>query len=61
MEEITITEEQWEAYRDVQDSGLYNMFSPDAIRSSGLDKDTYLVIIKHYDELYEKFEGGSDD
>ena len=56
MEEITITEEQWEAYRDVQDSGLYNMFSPDARAATGLDKSTFLTIIKHYSELKQKFE-----
>ena len=61
MEEITITQGQWKAYRDVQDSGLYNMFSPDAIRDSGLDKNTYLAIMDNYDALYEKFEGGEDE
>ena len=55
-----ITRSEWEAYRRVQDSGLYNMFSPDAIRDSGLDKNTYLAIMDNYDALYEKFEGNSD-
>ena len=59
MKDITILE--WQAYRDVQDSGLYNMYSPDAIRMSGLDKDTYIAIMKNYDALYEKFEGGKDE
>ena len=52
-----ITKSDWEAYRQVQDSGLYNMMSPDAIRTSGLDKDTYIAIMSDYDNLYEKFEG----
>ena len=59
MEDITRYE--WEAYRRVQDSGLYNMFSPDAIRDSGLDRDTYLAIMDNYEALYEKFEGDKDE
>jgi len=56
-----ITKDEWNAYREVQDSGMYNMFSPEAIRESGLDKETYLVIVTNYSELEEKFEGGSDE
>ena len=56
-----ITRSDWEAYREVQNSGLYNMFTPDAIRASGLDKATYLEIVKNYDKYKEKFEGGKDD
>ena len=56
-----ITRSEWEAYREVQDSGLYNMMSPNAVRSSGLDRYTYFSIIERYDELYEKFEGGEDE
>ena len=56
-----ITKSDWEAYRTVQDSGLYNMMSPDAIRTSGLDKDTYRAIQSDYDKLYDKFEGADDE
>ncbi len=58
---MNINKAQWEAYRIVQDMGLYNMFSPEAVRDSGLDKDTYLLIMKNYDELYDKFEKETDD
>jgi hypothetical protein len=51
-----ITQSQWEAYRIVQDMGDYNMFSPDARAATGLDKSTFLTIIKHYSELKQKFE-----
>ena len=51
-----ITKEDWEAYKTVQDSGLHNMFTPDAIRASGLDKETYKTIIKNYSLLKEKYE-----
>ena len=56
-----ITKSDWEAYRTVQDSGLYNMLSPDAIRESGLDKDTYFDIVKNYSTYYEQFEGADDE
>ena len=56
-----ITKSDWEAYRTVQDSGLYNMMSPDAIRASGLDIDTYRAIQSDYDKLYDKFEETDDE
>ena len=56
-----ITRSEWEAYRRVQKTGFYNMLSPDAVRSSGLDKDTYFAILKNYELYEEKFEGGSDE
>ena len=56
-----ITRLEWEKYREVQKNGLYNMLSRDAVRLSGLDKDTYFLILKHYDAYYEKFEGGKDE
>mgnify|MGYP003149123786 CR=1 FL=1 len=52
------TKEQFQAYRRVQDSGAFNMYTPDAILSTGLDKETYFDIIKHYSEYSEKYEGG---
>ena len=56
-----ITKSDWEAYRTVQDSGLYNMMSPDAIRESGLDIDTYRAIQSDYDNLFDKFEETDDE
>ena len=56
-----ITRDEWEAYRRVQKTGYYNMLEHEAVRSSGLDKDTYFDIVKNYDTYYEKFEGGKDE
>ena len=56
-----ITRGEWEAYIRVQKTGYYNMLEPDAVRSSGLDKDTYFEIVKNYELLEEKFEGGKDE
>ena len=55
-----ITRNDWDAYRRVQKTGFYNMLSPDAVRSAGLDTDTSLQIVKNYDKYEEKF-GGSDE
>ena len=59
-EKEDITKDDWEAYRTVQDSGLHNMFSPQAILASGLDKNTYMNIISRYSELEDKYEGKED-
>ena len=59
MEEIT--KKQWKAYREVQDAGMFNMMSPQAVRASGLDKDTYFEIVEHYDELFDEFEETDDE
>ena len=56
-----VTRAEWEAYRIIQNMGLYNMFSPEAVRDSGLDKDTYLFIMDNYDELHDEFEKETGD
>tara|TARA_R110000824_G_scaffold110418_2_gene258415 strand:- start:18347 stop:18544 length:198 start_codon:yes stop_codon:yes gene_type:complete len=56
-----ITKKDWNAYKTVQDSGLYNMFSPEAMRASGLDKETYMVVVANYSDLEDKYEGEETD
>ena len=56
-----ITEEEFKEFKRVQLSGMYNMFDPEAIRESGLDKDKYLNIMKNYSELDEKYSGETDE
>jgi hypothetical protein len=51
-----ITNSQWKAYKKVKNSGLFNMFTPDAIDMSGLDKQTFITISKNYNKLEERFE-----
>ena len=51
------TKEQFKAYRRVQNSGAFNMYTPDAILSTGLDKETYFDIIKNYSEYKDLYEG----
>ena len=52
---MEITKEQFEAYVTIQTSGAFNMFDPRARAATGLDKGTYLTIIKKYDELEDKY------
>ena len=54
-EKEDITKDDWEAYRTVQDSGLHNMFSPQAILASGLDKNKFMSIVSRYYELEAKY------
>ena len=51
------SKEQFKAYRRVQKSGDFNMFTPDAILSTGLDKETYFDIIENYSEYKKEYEG----
>ena len=51
------TKKQFKAYRRVQNSGAFNMFTPDAILSTGLDEETYFDIIEHYSEYKKEYEG----
>ena len=54
---LEITREQFEGYKEVQNSGRYNMFDPNARMLTELDKNTYLSIMKNYDELSKKYGG----
>ena len=51
MSDINVSKEEWEEYRDVQDSGMFNMFAPQARAMTSLSKDKWLYIIKNYNEL----------
>ena len=55
---ININEEQWNEYRDVQDSGEFNMYDPNARAMTDLSRAEWIHIMKNYSELKEKFEGG---
>ena len=55
MEEIT--KEQFEAYVDVQMSGVTNMFDVKTVSElSGLEKEEIMTIMKSYGELKEKYD-----
>jgi len=51
-----ITQEQFEAYVDVQESGVTNMFDVKTVgQLSGLEKEEIMTIMKSYGELKEKY------
>ena len=52
-----ITQEQFEAYVDVQESGVTNMFDVKTVgQLSGLEKEEIMTIMKSYGELKEKYD-----
>ena len=51
-----ITKEQFEAYVDVQMSGVTNMFNVKLVGElSGLEKEQIITIMKSYGELKDKY------
>ena len=52
-----ISREQFEAYVDVQESGVTNMFDVRTVGElSGLEKEEIMTIMKSYGELKEKYD-----
>ena len=52
-----ITKEQFEAYVDVQESGITNMFDVQMVSGlSGLEKQQIMTIMTHYGELKDKYD-----
>ena len=50
-----ITKEDFEDYENVRQSGLVNMFSPQARELAGLNRATHLAIIQNYEKLMAKW------
>jgi len=52
-----LTEEDFQAYEDVRQSGEFNMLTEGryAQDASGLDRDTYFAVMHHYSRLMELF------
>ena len=52
-----ITKENFEAYVDVQESGITNMFDVRMVQSlSGLEKEEIMEIMKNYGTLKDKYD-----
>lgn len=45
------------SYEEVRLSGEFNMFDPRARDLTGLSKEQYIYVMKHYNELKNKFGG----
>lgn len=58
-----ITREQFEAYEDVRNSGLTNMFDVNMVSvlsGAALGKGEVIEIIRNYEKLEEQFSGGGE-
>jgi hypothetical protein len=52
----SITKEKFEAYVDVQESGVTNMFDVRTVGMlSGLDREEIMAIMQNYNNLKEKY------
>ena len=52
-----ITKEQFEAYIDVQESGVTNMWNVKLVGElSGLEEEKIMAIMKNYGQLKEKYD-----
>lgn len=48
--------ENWKKYEEVRKEGLFNMFSPNARRLTGLSEEEYLFCLSNYSELKKQAE-----
>ena len=53
---IEITQEDFQAYEDVRQSGVTNMFNTSVVSNySGLSKDKIVSIMQNYGALHERY------
>ena len=53
---MEISKKQFQAYEDVRESGVTNMFDVRVVqRLSGLDRPTILAIVQQYTSLMKKY------
>ena len=48
---VQITKEDFEEYKRVQESGMFNMFDPRARDMTSLSKEQWIRIMKDYEKL----------
>ena len=54
MSEMKFTKQQvqdWNRYEDVRQNGAWNMYSSQAVESTGLSDERYLFVLHNYSEL----------
>ena len=53
---MNITQDEFDAYEDVRQSGVTNMFNVSVVSDySGLSRDKIITIISNYNTLVEKY------
>jgi len=58
---MEISKEQFKEYTDVQSTGMFNMFDPNARMCTSLSKNEWIDIMKNYDELSDKYKGDTNE
>ena len=56
--EAIITKEDFLDYETVRKSGMHNMMEPQARALADLSREQWIIIIKNYSELKNKYLGG---
>lgn len=51
----SILKHEFLSFEDVRQSGEYNMYDPMARISAGLDKETWITIMRNYELLKQKW------
>ena len=59
-EELPVNKSKWDEFREMQMSGDFNMFDPQAREGTSLSLKEWLYAIEHYDELSLIYEGGEE-
>ena len=59
-DKLPISKDEWDEYRDIQESGLFNMYDPRARKSTSLSTEKWLYLIENYEELSLIYEGGAN-
>jgi len=52
---VTVSKDDFNSFLDVRNSGDYNMYDPNARAEAGLSKETWLAIMKNFDELVKEY------
>ena len=53
---MSITQEEFDAYEDVRQSGVTNMFNVSVVSDySGLSRDKIMTIMKNYSDLNDRY------
>ena len=56
IETVNITQDEFNAYEDVRESGVTNMFKVSVVSDySGLSKEKIIEIMSNYEILYNKY------
>ena len=55
MNHVKVSEKEFIAYLQVQQSGVYNMLDNEAIKATGLSKAQYMDILLNYSKYYKQF------